>query len=259
MYIHLGSLLIPTYSLMIILGLVLGAGTGIFLVRRFELSTDDFTLLGAYTFLSGFFGAKGLYLWISRNYIQWDQMLNKEYFQAVMSGGFVFCGGLIGGLAGLFLAGRIHKIQVYRYLYTCIPVLPAVHGMGRIGCGLAGCCYGIPYDGWFHMLYRESAGAPLNTPLFPVQYLEAVLNFILAAILIVYILKKGPSPKTLLIYFTGYSVMRFFLEYLRYDSAQRGKWLLFSTSQWISLMSLLLSSGIFVCKFYNLRGKDSND
>jgi Prolipoprotein diacylglyceryltransferase len=45
------------------------------------------------------------------------------------------------------------------------------------------------------------------------------------------------------LYLYGYSISRFFLEYLRYDTSERGIFGTFSTSQWISIGILLLISG----------------
>lgn len=239
MYIFFGGISVPVYGLMILAGVAAGCITSFYLLRRNQLSVDDFILLAVYMVLGGFLGAKLLYLWINRTNIQWEQMLTKSYFQAVMSGGFVFYGGLAGGLAGMSAASKIHSIDVKKYIYTCIPTLPIAHGFGRIGCGLAGCCYGIPYTGPFHIIYQEAAAAPLNVSLFPVQYLEALINFLLAAILFLWVVKKEASYISLGLYLMGYSLIRFFLEFLRYDIVERGIWRGLSTSQWISL-------GIFV-------------
>ena len=73
-----------------------------------------------------------------------------------MRGGFVFYGGLLGGLFGIYLGGKILKIPVWEYAQNTIPVIPLAHGFGRLGCLMAGCCYGVPYDGVLDGELRET-------------------------------------------------------------------------------------------------------
>jgi phosphatidylglycerol:prolipoprotein diacylglycerol transferase len=90
-----------------------------------------------------------------------------EYFSLVkeypietffyLIGGFVFYGGLIGSL--LFL--KMFTIQFdqpfWNYIGLFVPVIPLAHGFGRIGCFMAGCCYGMEYHGPFCVNYPENA------------------------------------------------------------------------------------------------------
>ena len=246
MYRFLGGRSIPAYGLCIAVGCCAGILVGYYLVKRNHLSTDDFLLSAVYTAAGGFVGAKLLYLWVSRESIQWDRFFELEYLKMIMYGGFVFYGGLAGGLLGLWCAGKIHRIFVQYYIYICIPVIPLIHGFVRIGCGLAGCCYGIPYDGIFAVEYTHSVAAPLNTPLFPVQYLEACLNFVIFLVLLFLVIKRGSNIQNFYLYLILYCVMRFGLEFLRYDKTERGFWNGFSTSKWISIIIFTLISVLMI-------------
>lgn len=75
--------------------------------------------------------------------------------------------------------------------------------------------------------------------LFPVQLTEAVFNFILAAVLLIYLRKKGPVIGTIYIYIISYSVARFILEFLRGDASERGFIYFLSTSQIISIILII--------------------
>ena len=158
-----------------------------------------------------------------------------------MRGGFVFYGGLAGGILGLMVCKKICRISVWKYAETYIPCLPLVHAFGRIGCALTGCCYGIPYDGIGAIVYHHSIIAPNNTTLFPIQVVEAGADLLIVVSLLVYIFKKRKSQQnSILLYCTLYASVRFVLEFLRYD-LDRGQFLWFSTSQWISLAVIGLS------------------
>ena len=116
-------------------------------------------------------------------------------------------------------------------------MLPLIHAFGRIGCFLAGCCYGIPYCGYFNVVFPKNSFAPQGINLFPIQLCEAFF-LILLSFFLLYLTLKNKSRHMVLIYLFCYSIIRFILEFLRYDSA-RGKVLFFSTSQWISLIILI--------------------
>ena len=233
---------IPMYGLMIMLGALLASAAAWKLVRRNRYDPNHLLILIGYGLLGGMAGAKILFLLINFDSIDWSRFFDPEYLKMLMSSGFVFYGGLLGGLGMVFLAGKIHRIHVLPYLEAAIPCLPIAHGFGRIGCHFASCCYGIPYDGPFHVVYHTSqymaTYAPVDTPLFPVQLLEAAVNFGIAAFLIAGIWKKGLSLSGIYLYLLLYGISRFLLEYLRYDLAERGSFLWFSTSQWISLLIL---------------------
>ena len=118
-----------------------------------------------------------------------------------------------------------------------------INGFGRIGCLMGGCCYGIKYDGPLHIVMSD------NIARFPVQLVETLLLFMLAAFLI---FKKTHSKNssTIIYYLTIYPSMRFLLEFLRGDRI-RGIFLGLSTSQWISL--LILVCMIIYCHYRHHR------
>lgn len=246
MGIQIGNLLIPYYGLYILCGIIAASLCGVIQVRRFHLDMDNFILLVASAGLGAIVGAKLLYLFVIRDQIDWGRVVkDTEYFSALMSGGFVYYGGLIGALLCLLLCKKLFRVDVMKYIQCCVPCIPIVHGFGRLGCYGAGCCYGRPWDSAFAKIYENSPFAPNGIGLFPVQLVEAIGCFIIAIILLAYIYsRKGKYG--LHLYLVLYAIMRFVLEYARYDDAERRGFLLFSTSQWISLGILV---GILTYKF----------
>lgn len=254
--IYIAGKLVPYYGIMIVLGGMAATGLAFLLVRRFRLSTDSLMILEAYAVGGCFLGAKGLSLFQLMHLIEWSRMLQKEYFQMVMQSGYVFYGGLIGGIGLAYLGGRLHKIQTSDYLKTVVPCLPLAHGVGRIGCHLAGCCYGIPYNGFGHVIYHVPSFAPTGIPLFPVQLFEASLNFLLSAILLIKEWRNGPSGRMVYFYLWAYAIIRLFEEkYLRYDLLERGKYGPFTTSEWISMGILVITAIVWGCGKYHDRKK----
>lgn len=229
---------IQPYGTMVAVGVVASGAVGYWLAKRFSLDFNDIILLFAYGVFLGFVGAKGAYLLINIHKIPWAEV---SFTKIAADGGFVFYGGLPLGALGVLLAGRIHKLELEKCLRICLPLLPLGHGFGRIGCRLAGCCYGMSYDGPFAVIYQGSLVAPNDRPLFPVQLLEAALLFLLAGVLLLALFKNASLGRLTLYYFAGYGIMRFCLEFLRGD-VERGILVGLSTSQWVSLTILAVLS-----------------
>lgn len=235
---YIENIFVPYYGLMLCLGLFAAGILGFILTKRFSIAFEDFIILYAYVGGFAILGAKALYLIVMAKQIDWSKITDPDYLHLLMSGGFVFYGGLIGGILALPIVKKIHKIDVLAIIKAVVPCIPLAHAMGRIGCHLTGCCYGAHYDGIFHIVYHNNLFAPNDIGLFPVQLLEAVCNLILAAALLIYLLKKGPVMDAIYIYIISYSVIRFTLEYFRGD-AVRGFFMHLSTSQIISIILLL--------------------
>jgi phosphatidylglycerol:prolipoprotein diacylglycerol transferase len=148
-------------------------------------------------------------------------------------GGFVFYGGFIGAAIYCLLFNYLILPLSLSFIWPMIPALTLGHGVGRLGCLLAGCCFGKETDLWWgifmHGHYRH-----------PTQLLEALGLISLG----IYFLKSHADKKILLIrYLIFYGLLRFAIEALRGDEI-RGLWGPLSTSQWISL--LLISAGIII-------------
>lgn len=237
-YLHILGLHIPMYGLMIVIGVAVANIVAVKIKKTYNFDINDFIILQAYVFLFAFLFAKILYLFTIINQIEFDKIFDINYLNTLIQGGFVFYGGLIGGFLGLYMAGKIHKIDYTMYLRHNIFLLPLAHAFGRIGCFCAGCCYGKECSGPFCVVFPVNSFAKPLVPLFPVQLLESFLLFVLAISLYLYQRRKGVRY-SIEIYIVSYSVIRFILEYFRGD-IQRGNIYIFTTSQIISIVLLLI-------------------
>jgi len=157
--------------------------------------------------------------------------LNAVY---MIWGGNVFYGGLLGGLLTAVIIFR--KRPQYRYLLDlATPAIPLFHFFGRIGCFLAGCCFGIESSFGFtvyHSIVEEANG--INR--FPVQLLEAFINMILFFLLDTLRRKNLFKQNIIYFYLLFYSIARFFIEFLRGDAYRGIFFNILSTSQIISIL-----------------------
>jgi phosphatidylglycerol:prolipoprotein diacylglycerol transferase len=170
----------------------------------------------------------------------------------LLTHGFVFYGGLIGAVAGIFIYSKQFRLRTWHLIDGLIPSVPLIHAIGRIGCFCAGCCFGQPTAPPWGVYFRADSVAPHGVALFPVQLLESALNFILFVALFAYSRKPRADKQITGLYVAGYGVIRFALEFFRGDS-DRGVFWLLSTSQWISLV--IIPIGLyFVLKHAKKRG-----
>lgn len=231
---------IPGYGTAIITGIVLATVIAVFHLKKRRFDLDDFVILETVGLFFGFLGAKLLYLIVSFKDIEWQRISEPAYLAYVVQTGFVFYGGIILAVAAVFVAGKLNKTDTGAYLREVAFLIPFAHGFGRIGCFFAGCCFGVPYSGPLAVTFPEGSSAPAGIPLFPVQLLEAALLFILSAAIYIFQRKRGVKY-TVEAYFIAYGVIRFLVEFLRWDE-YRGRFLFLYTSQWISL--LLVAAGV---------------
>jgi phosphatidylglycerol:prolipoprotein diacylglycerol transferase len=185
-------------------------------------------------FSSSWVGAKLLFILTTRDYDKFE-LLRSQYFWA--GGGFVFYGGLLGGLIFSLLALRF-RIITKELISLLVPVVVLGHGIGRIGCYLVGCCYGS----------QCIMGLCLHSKI-PVQLIEAGFLFTFMFFTFTKYWKRIEPFKKITFYLFSYSVFRFNIEFFRGDIS-RGIYGNFSTSQYVSLIIIL---SCLIIYFFSLR------
>ena len=166
--------------------------------------------------------------------------------QDVVFGGFVFYGGLIGGFTGLAVYAKIKKECFINFSDVFLSILPLGQSIGRIGCYLNGCCYGIKYQGIIAVKYYVDG---MQCSLFPVWFVESMICLILFIIMQKMIHTNARGVYTS-IYLISYSVARFILEFFRGDLI-RGIWRGVSTSQIISIVFFIVGVIILTTSILN--------
>lgn len=256
-YIHIGSVQIPMYGLMMATAMLTSVFMSYFRSKKRGASGDKLLTIAIAAIICGIFGAKLLYLFVTYSWSEIVGIVRDGGIIALLQEGLVFYGGLIGGVAGAFLGAKIGKVKLSEYSDAVVPTLPLAHAIGRIGCFCAGCCYGKVTDSWIGMSFPD---LPAGQRVIPTQLIESGANLIVFAFLIWFTLRRRKGFTTLFVYLIIYGVERFFLEFLRGDEI-RGIFGAFSTSQWISLLLIEHSLiGLFITNFYEkVKGRKLRD
>lgn len=243
-FIYLFGKEIPIYGVAWIIGTVIAGIIAVFLCKKKGIEGYDLVYSAVFAVLAGIGGAKLLFIAVSLKTI----IEQNIPILAVLQGGFVFYGGLIGGAVGIIIYTKMYKLDTLKFFDIYALVLPLGHAVGRIGCYFSGCCYGMHYDGPFSVVYTKTLGmTPLGVPLLPIQLIEALLLFVLFVVSMLLFFKTERKGIITSVYIYSYAVIRFILEFLRGD-LERGLILGLSTSQ---IVSILLIMVITICIIYN--------
>lgn len=219
-------------------------------------SADLVTDLAFYLLFAGLVGSRVLYI-ITR----WEAeyAANPIRVFKITEGGLVWYGGFIGALLVAFWFIRRHKVSFLPYADILIPSVALGHGIGRLGCFAAGCCYGnVAHEG-FPLTVQFPAGSPAfhdhssagllgfgaehSLPVYPTQLFEAGGETLIFFALLFIRSRKRFHGQVLLSYLFLYPLLRTVIEMFRGD-AIRGflfRWpteeapMLLSTSQAVSI------------------------
>lgn len=238
-YIQFLGLKISSYGLMMCFACVLVGAICLRRAKARDVIAEDVLIVGACALGAGLFFGGLLFTVITYplNAI-WEYVIHGQF--NILFGGIVFYGGLIGGIVGALLGCRIAGCARENIIRVVVPCIPLGHAIGRVGCVLAGCCYGVPYNGPFALhVSSNTSDAMSHTGYFPVQVVEAVINGGICLFLYKHERKNG-ARNLLSLYLLIYAVVRFGLEYLRGDDI-RGIASGLSTSQWISVILMVIS------------------
>ena len=209
-----GSVTVFSYGFMIALGIIAGMSYLIMAGKKeVGLGFDQANTLFLLIFLAAIVGGK-LFL-----FFEGPSHYLDNPGQLFTGRGFVFYGSFLLAIPTMWWFFKKHKLNAYKMLDVMAITTCLVHMFGRIGCFLAGCCYGRPTNSGLGVIYSDPQcyADPLHIPLFPVQLFEA-LYILLVMILLIFIRhKKKFDGQLFLTYLILYAAGRFVLEFFRGD------------------------------------------
>ena len=236
--LKIGKITIHGYGLMIGIGFLLAIAVGMYRAKKKGLNQEAVLDIAIYAILAGFLGGKILYV-----IVEWKRFVENPW-SVLGNAGFVVYGGIITGVLAGYIYTRIKKLSFVKYFDLVMPEIALAQGFGRIGCFLAGCCYGRQTDSCLGVVFPQGSLAPAGVKLLPTQLFMTAGDLLIALVLILYSRKNKIDGNVGAGYLVLYGVGRFAIEYLRNDS--RGEVGIFSTSQFISIFIVAIGIGVIV-------------
>jgi phosphatidylglycerol---prolipoprotein diacylglyceryl transferase len=172
------------------------------------------------------------------------------------NGGFTYYGGFVAASVAAWYLLKTDRFPFWKAADMAGMVVPVGLGFGRLGCLLAGCCFGKPWDSsWAvrfpggspaseaqHLAGILGSTASESLAVHPTQLYESAASFAIAAYLILYLHgRKRYDGQIFVAFVASYASVRFLLEFVRADD--RGGFLYLSTSQ---LLGIVLVAAAFV-------------
>lgn len=212
-----GGFTIYTYGALAALGFLAGIIWISYETRRLNLSSAIALDLAFYIIVSAIIGSRILFLILTDP----SRLVRQPWsIFMVWEGGLVFFGGLIAAIIASIIFIRYKKIDFWAYSDVFAPAIALGHAFGRLGCLMAGCCYGRPVDDkWFGLIFPDDPRtfAPSGISLYPTQIIDGLGEILIFIGLVVLSRRKKFDGQLFALYLMGYSVLRFINEFLRGD------------------------------------------
>lgn len=233
----IGPVTVHGYGFMIAVGVLLCILLGTYRAKQTGLKEDAVLDIAIFGLIAGFLGAKILYV-----IVEFEDFL-ADPMSVLGSEGFVVYGGIIAGVLAAIIYCKVKKISFLECFDLLSPSISLAQGFGRIGCFLAGCCYGRETASFLGVVFPEGCMAPAGVKLLPTQLFSSAGDFVITAILLLAYKRRKHTGDVGALYMLLYGVGRFGIEILRSDN--RGTVGALSTSQAISIVIIAGSVVLF--------------
>jgi len=237
-----GGFTIYSYGVLLAAAYLLGLQFALIRARSRGLDRERVMDLGIWIIISALVGAKLLLLVVDYR----PFLANPRTIVDLLRSGGVFYGGLIAAVTVALVYIWRHRMPMWTTTDVFAPGIALGHVVGRLGCLLAGCCFGRPTSVPWAISFHDpnafaTSGTPLGVSLHPTQLYEAGAEALILAFLLAFERRGRPFPgRTFWSYMLLYGVSRFIIEFYRGDP--RGTVFdALSTSQFVSVILVPLS------------------
>jgi len=246
---RIGSLSVYWYGVLIVGGAMLASYIASYLSSRNghdpELAWNMLLLL----LVTGILGARLYHIASSWDYYR----LHLDQMFGLQMSGFGIYGAVVGGMLGLWLFCRRHKLTVLEWTDYVAPGLLLAQAIGRWGNFFNQELYGPPTDlpwGIYIAPEHRLPGLELYDRFHPTFFYESALN--LAGALLLFYLARNWRKNRLygdifFLYAMIYPFIRFFIEFLRPDAWKVGG---IAVAQIVSIGSLVFFAAIFFIRHH---------
>jgi phosphatidylglycerol:prolipoprotein diacylglycerol transferase len=237
---QIGRFNIYAYGFFIVMGFVIAVVLAVLKIRKsnMKISFEEGIDLFFYTVLSAVIGSRILFVLVNFDIYRKNPL---QIFK-LWEGGLVFYGGLILAAAVAFSYMRWRRLPIWKLADLISPLIALGLSFGRLGCFLAGCCYGKETSLPWGVIFRNPDSlARLNVSLHPTQLYDAANGLAIFFFLSWVEKRKTFDGQIFWLFVFLYSITRFFIEILRGDPRGFLFGDLLSTSQAVGILLAIFS------------------
>jgi len=237
----IGPLTLHTYGLLIAIGFIAGLIVAVRIGKRHGIDSQYIMDLGLILIISGVIGSRIFYVLLNVSYY----LKNPFDVLKLWQGGLVFSGGLLGAvIAGAFYIRR-HGYDIWQMGDIFAPAIVIAQAIGRVGCFMAGCCYGKPTSlPWGATFTNPESIAPLHIPLHPTQLYDSLSNFIIFIIVMSLGARKKFNGQVFIWFLILHSTARLLIEKFRGDDRGILPGTEWTMTQFITILILFSAIGL---------------
>ncbi len=235
--LQLGPISLSSYRLLYALGFILAF---LYASRRGDragIETAKANTCLVLTLVAGLLGSRLLDL-----VIHWPSSFGEavERLKVWGPGTSLWYGGFLGAALAVIAYSYWAGLPVAKICDIAAPSVAIGQIFGRLGCFLAGCCYGRAGDLPWCMVVPDISPV---VPRHPTQLYDVVTMSAVLLVLHRFYDRKGrPEGAVMVLYLYLYATLRFLCEFLRDDDRGAFVFGLLSTSQWIGLAVLIAAA-----------------
>ena len=145
----------------------------------------------------------------------WDYY-SQHPGEIIGGSGLTIYGAVLGATLGIWIYSKIKKLPFGYFADLTAPGIILAQAIGRVGCVLNGCCYGVETSAFCAIIYTHpDSFAPIGVPVHPTHIYEIIYNLLVFAVLLRLRGRFKPDGSLFLIYLSLYSLWRFGIGFIR--------------------------------------------
>jgi phosphatidylglycerol:prolipoprotein diacylglycerol transferase len=226
----IGPISIHSYGLMVAIAFLVAIFVAANRAKKEGIPAQNIFDLGLYILVSAFLGARIFHFF---QHLE-DYSSFWEVFR-VWEGGLSYYGGFISAFIVSIIYLQINKLSIERYLDILGPSMILGLSIGRVGCFLAGCCFGketsLPWGIPSRWTLLDSGDVYVH----PTQIYSSVSLFTIFVVLIILRKYMRFSGQLFLLTVIMYSGFRFLIDFIRFYTPEERMGIL-ATSQVLSII-----------------------
>lgn len=236
---------LKTYGLLLAISFALGIWVAARRGRRADVKVEHIYDLSFVILISSLVGVRLAY--VLTHLSEFSGAWHRVFL--INEGGLTLYGGIVGALLAGWIFCRRRGLGFLSIADIMLPSVALGIGITRIGCFMAGCCYGKPCDLPWAVQFPDGAPAVLrfgHVTVHPSQLYASAGGFFIFGLLLLWERRSNRPGETLGRFLILYGIQRYLVDFSRYYEQTQRLWFDWSNNQWLSLSLMALGLWMLV-------------